>query len=156
MNKRLRSALQQDMSRRTFWVLVVLVVLVKLVMTRFQMVYVWVGGAPLDDELMFGAAQSITAGQWLGAYDWLTLSKHMFFAVWLALCSLLHLPYLGSGQLLTCGAALACAFAFAPVLRRWKSRFAVFALLAFSPAATACACCSLPGCAVTRCAAAGR
>ena len=137
MNNRLRSALQQDMSRRTFWVLVVLVVLVKLVMTRFQTVYVWVGGAPLDDELMFGAAQSITAGQWLGAYNWLTLSKHMFFAVWLAACNLLHLPYLAAGQLLTCGAALACAFAFAPVLRRWKSRFAVFALLAFSPAATA-------------------
>ena len=137
MNKRLRSALQQDMSRRTFWVLVVLVVLVKLVMTRFQTVYVWVGGAPLDDELMFGAAQSITAGQWLGAYNWLTLSKHMFFAVWLAACNLLHLPYLAAGQLLTCGAALACAFAFAPVLRRWKSRFAVFVLLAFSPAATA-------------------
>ena len=137
MNNRLRSALQQDMSRRTFWGLVVLVVLVKLVMTRFQTVYVWVGGAPLDDELMFGAAQSITAGQWLGAYNWLTLSKHMFFAVWLAVCNLLHLPYLAAGQLLTCGAALACAFAFAPVLRRWKSRFAVFALLAFSPAATA-------------------
>lgn len=137
MNKRLRSALQQDMSPRTFWVLVALVVLVKLLMTRFQMAYVWVGGAPLDDELMFRAAQSITAGQWLGAYDWLTLSKHMFFAVWLAVCNLLHLPYLAAGQLLTCGAALACAFAFAPVLRRWKSRFALFALLAFSPAATA-------------------
>lgn len=137
MNKRLRSALQQDMSRRTFWVLVALVVLVKILMTRFQTVYVWVGGAPLDDELMFRAAQSITDGQWLGAYDWLTLSKHMFFAVWLAVCNLLHLPYLAAGQLLTCGAALACAFAFAPVLRRWKSRFALFALLAFSPAATA-------------------
>ena len=137
MNKRLRSALQQDMSRRTFWVLVALVVLVKILMTRFQTVYVWVGGAPLDDELMFRAAQSITAGQWLGTYDWLTLSKHMFFAVWLAVCNLLHLPYLAAGQLLTCGAALACAFAFAPVLRRWKSRFALFALLAFSPAATA-------------------
>ena len=137
MNKRLRSALQQDMSRRTFWVLVALVVLVKILMTRFQTVYVWVGGAPLDDELMFRAAQSITAGQWLGAYDWLTLSKHMFFAVWLAVCNLLHLPYLAAGQLLTCGAALACAFAFAPVLRQWKSRFALFALLAFSPAATA-------------------
>lgn len=137
MNKRLRSALQQDMSRRAFWVLVALVVLVKLLMTRFQTVYVWVGGAPLDDELMFRAAQSITDGQWLGAYDWLTLSKHMFFAVWLAVCNLLHLPYLAAGQLLTCGAALACAFAFVPVLRRWKSRFALFALLAFSPAATA-------------------
>ena len=137
MNERLRSALQQDMSRRTFWVLAALVGLVKLWMTRIQMVYGGGGGAPRDDELMFQAAQSITAGQWLGAYDWLTLSKHMFFAVWLALCNLLHLPYLAAGQLLTCGAALACAFAFAPVLRRWKSRFAVFALLAFSPAAPA-------------------
>ncbi len=137
MKTTLRRMLQRDMSRRAFWSLAALVVLVKVVLTRFQMVYVWVGGAPLDDELMFRAAQSITAGQWLGDYDWLTLSKHMLFAVWLALCDLLHLPYLAAGQLLTCGAALACAMAFAPVLRRYKSRFLLFLLLAFSPAATA-------------------
>ena len=101
------------------------------------MIWVWVDGAPIDDELMFRAAQSISAGQWLGEYDWLTLSKHMFFAVWLALCNALHIPYLAAGQLLACGGALASALAFAPVLRRYKSRFLVFALLAFNPAVSA-------------------
>lgn len=128
---------KKDMSRRAFWIAVVLVVLAKLAVSRFQMIWVWVDGAPIDDELMFRAAQSISAGQWLGEYDWLTLSKHMFFAVWLALCNALHIPYLAAGQLLACGGALASTMAFAPVLRRYKSRFLVFALLAFSPAVSA-------------------
>ena len=128
---------QNDMSRRAFWAAVALLVLAKLALSRFQMIWVWVDGAPIDDELMFRAAQSISAGQWLGPYDWLTLSKHMFFAVWLALCNALHLPYLAAGQLLASAAALAAALAFAPVLRRYKSRLAVFGLLAFNPALSA-------------------
>ena len=133
----MRNFLQKDMSRRAFWIGVALVVLAKVAVSRFQMIWVWVDGAPIDDELMFRAAQSISAGQWLGPYDWLTLSKHAFFAVWLAACNALHIPYLAAGQLLACGAALASALAFAPVLRRYKSRFLVFALLAFSPAVSA-------------------
>ena len=135
--QKLKRIVETDMSRRAFWAAVALVVLAKVVLSRFQMIYVWVGGAPVDDEVMFRAAQSITAGQWLGPYDWLTLSKHMFFAVWLSLCNALHLPYLAAGQLLACGAALASALAFAPVLRRYKSRFLVFLLLAMSPAVSA-------------------
>ena len=73
------------LSRRTFWVLCALLVCLRLALTGFQQAYIWVGGAPLDDELMFRAANSITAGQWLGTYDYLTLSKAMFFPVWLAL-----------------------------------------------------------------------
>ena len=133
----MKQILQKDMSRRAFWTAVALVVLAKLAVSRFQMIWVWVDGAPIDDELMFRAARSISAGAWLGEYDWLTLSKHMFFAVWLALCNALHIPYLAAGQLLACGGALAAAMAFAPVLRRYKSRFLVFALLAFSPAVSA-------------------
>lgn len=60
------------LSRRTFWVLCALLVCLRLTLTGFQQAYIWVGGAPLDDELMFRAANSITAGQWLGAYDYLT------------------------------------------------------------------------------------
>ena len=86
---------------------------------------------------MFRAAQSITAGQWLGEYDWLTLSKHMLFPLWAALCHALHIPYLAAGQLLVCGAALACTMAFAPVLKSNKSRLAVYLLLCFNPAASA-------------------
>ena len=127
----------KDLSAKTFWIIVVLVTLLKMLLSRFQMVYTWIGGAPIDDELMFRAAQSITAGQWLGEYDWLTLSKHMLFPVWAALCHALHIPYLAAGQLLACGAALACAQAFAPVLSRYKSRLVVFLLLAWSPAVSA-------------------
>lgn len=133
----MKDIFKKDMSRRAFWVLVTLAVLAKLVLVHFQCIWTWIDGAPLDDELMFEAAQSISAGQWLGDYTWLTLSKHMFFAVWLALTNALHIPYLLAGQLLVCGAALACAFAFAPVLHRWKSRFLLFALMAYNPASTA-------------------
>ena len=130
-------AKQWDMGPVLFWVLVVVLIAGRLVLASCQDVYVWIDGAPLDDELMFRAAQSITAGNWLGAYDYLTLSKQMFFAVWLAFLHLLGVPYLMGGQLLMCGAALAAAFALAPVLpRRWM-RLAVFGLLAYSPAAAA-------------------
>ena len=47
---------------------------------------------------MFRAAQSITAGQWLGPYDWLACGNIWFFAVWLSLCNALHLPYLAAGS----------------------------------------------------------
>lgn len=130
-------AKQGDMGPVLFWVLLVVLIAGRLVLASCQDVYVWIDGAPLDDELMFRAAQSITAGNWLGAYDYLTLSKQMFFAVWLAFLHLLGVPYLMGGQLLMCGAALAAAFALAPVLpRRWM-RLAVFGLLAYSPAAAA-------------------
>lgn len=137
MQKKIRAILKKDISCRAFWVLVGLAVLAKLILVHFQCIYTWIDGAPLDDELMFKAAQSITAGQWLGPYNWLTLSKHMFFPVWLSLAHALHIPYLLAGQLLLCAAALAAAMAFAPVLRRYKSRFLLFALLAYNPAATA-------------------
>lgn len=137
MRKKLYAALQKDISRRAFWVLVGLGVLAKLLLAQAQCVYTWIDGAPLDDELMFHAAQSVTAGQWLGDYTWLTLSKHMLFPVWLSLLHALRVPYLAGGQLLWCAAALAAAMAFAPVLRRYKSRLLLFLLLAFEPASTA-------------------
>ena len=107
--KQRKSFFKKDLSRRAFWLGVALLFGFRLLCTRFQMVYTWVGGAPLDDELMFRAAGYISAGEWLGPYDWLTLSKNMFFAVWLAGVHALGLPYLLAGQLLWCLAALAAA-----------------------------------------------
>ena len=86
-----------QLNKRAFWCGVAVLVLLRCGLTSFQQAYTWVGGAPLDDELMFRAAQAITAGEWLGTYDYLTLSKAMFFPVWLALLHVLHLPYLVSG-----------------------------------------------------------
>ena len=46
------------LSRRAFWVLCALLVCLRLALTGFQQAYIWVGGAPLDDELMFRAPLS--------------------------------------------------------------------------------------------------
>ena len=106
-----------QLSSRAFWLCVALLVCLRCALTGFQQAYTWVGGAPLDDELMFRAANAISAGQWLGAYDYLTLSKAMFFPVWLALLHALHLPYLVAGAALWCGVSLLAAFAFSPLWR---------------------------------------
>lgn len=127
----------RTLSARGFWLAVAVLAAVRCLLTSFQMAYTWVGGAPLDDELMFRAANAITSGQWLGAYDYLTLSKSMFFPVWLALLHALHLPYLIGGALLWCSAALLAAFAFRPL---WKGRgltLVFFGVLAFSPSSWA-------------------
>ena len=127
-----------NLSRRAFWVWVAGLV-VRLALTGFQQAYTWVGGAPLDDELMFRAAQSISAGNWLGAYDYLTLSKSMFFPVWLAFLNALHIPYLLGGVGLWCVASLFAAFAFSPLWEKLPAgqgrvvTLGLFAALAYLP-----------------------
>lgn len=109
----------------------------KLVLVSAQRVYLDPDGAMLDDMMMYNAAVSITEGQWLGDYTWLTLSKHSFFALWLALLHTLHIPFLLGGQLLWAAAALAGAVAFGPVLRNRLLTLGLFGVLLFSPSSTA-------------------
>lgn len=132
-----------QLSPRAFWLCAALLVCLRCALTGFQQAYIWVGGAPLDDELMFRAANCISAGEWLGAYDYLTLSKAMFFPVWLALIHALHLPYLVAGAGLWCAASLLAAFAVSPLWRKKEAGCArvitltLFALLAFLPSSWA-------------------
>lgn len=132
-----------QLSLRAFWLCAALLVCLRCALTGFQQAYIWVGGAPLDDELMFRAANCISAGEWLGAYDYLTLSKAMFFPVWLALIHALHLPYLVAGAGLWCAASLLAAFAVSPLWRKKEAgcarviTLALFALLAFLPSSWA-------------------
>lgn len=125
------------LSRRGFWLWAAVLTLVRCVLVTFQQGYIWVGGAPLDDELMFRAANAISSGEWLGAYDWLTLSKSMFFPVWLAFLHQLHIPYLLGDALLWCGAALLAARAFAPLLKTNGRQLALYVALAFAPSSWA-------------------
>ena len=67
--KKLGNIKEWEISRRTFWVLAACVFAAKAILGWQQNIYIWVGGAPLDDELMYRAAQSITAGRCLGAYN---------------------------------------------------------------------------------------
>ena len=135
--------LNLSLTPRAFWAWAAALTLLRLAVTAFQQGYTWVGGAPLDDELMFRAANAITAGQWLGTYDYLTLSKAMFFPVWLALLHALHLPYLTAGAALWCVAAGLAAAALRPL---WAAATAghgrtltlgLYAALAFLPSSWA-------------------
>lgn len=128
---------QKDIPVSWFWLGVILLTGIKFLLSFFQNTYVWVGGAPIDDELMFRAAQNLTAGQWLGPYDWLTLSKHMLFPLWLALIHFLRLPYLGANQLLWAAGCLALVQSAAPVVEKRWARLAGFALMVFLPSAMA-------------------
>lgn len=125
------------MPRRWFWVAVAAFTLARCAFASLQMVYIWIYTAPLDDELMFYLAQSITRGEWLGPYNHLTLSKHMFFPVWLAGLHALHIPYLVGGAALWCLAALAAARAFAPLLGTRGRQLLLYVALAFLPSSWA-------------------
>ena len=120
-----------------FIALGVLFVLVKLGLTAAQQVLLDPEEALLDDMMMFDSAVSITQGNWLGDYDWMTLSKHKFFSLWLALLHVLHIPYLLGGQLLWAAAAILGALALAPALKKRWLTFALFSLLLFNPASWA-------------------
>lgn len=139
----MKKILRLQLSPRAFWLCAALLVCLRCALTGFQQAYTWVGGAPLDDELMFRAANAVTAGEWLGAYDYLTLSKAMFFPLWLALLHALHLPYLLAGAGLWCAASLLAAFAASPLWRQkapGRGRvytLALFALLAYLPSSWA-------------------
>ena len=131
------------LSRRMFWVLCALLVCLRLALAGFQQAYTWVGGAPLDDELMFRAANNISAGQWLGAYDYLTLSKAMFFPVWLALLTRCICRISSAARRCGAGASLLTTFAFSPMWRKKELgvgrvlTLALFAALAFLPSSWA-------------------
>ena len=118
MKERLKNLLCRDLSVRALLLLGLGFTLVKLILTSFQLVLATPDFAILDDTLMYEAAKSITEGQWLGEYNWLTLGKYMFFPVWLAMLHTLHIPYLLGGQLLQMIASLAGAWALAPLIRR--------------------------------------
>lgn len=114
-----------------------LAVVLKLILAWGQYATVYPPLAPIDDHLMFTAAQNIVAGNWLGEYSWLTISKHMFFAVWLAFLHIVKVPYMVGNMALW---AVACAFAVKavkPVISKNWQRLFVFLGLLYNPAMSA-------------------
>lgn len=137
MKQKLDRLLQRDLSPRLALALAAALAAAKLLLTSSQLVLITPNTAPLDDTLMYEAAQSITRGQWLGEYGWLTLSKYMFFPVFLAALHQLKIPYLLGCQLLQLAAAAVGAVALAPVVRKNWGRLLAFAALLYNPAASA-------------------
>ena len=141
MVKKLRTALteywQNDLTAKQYMLAALVLFGLKLILVAYQMIEIFPDGAPVDDELMFAAAQSIGAGQWLGEYGWATIAKSMGFAVYLWAVHTLHIPYLLANALLWAAACVAAAAALAPLFRRRIERLAMIFVLWFSPFATA-------------------
>ncbi len=92
--------------------------------------------APIDDNLMTMQAMSIVKGDWLGRYNYLTISKHAFFAVWLAFVHKTGIPYLVANMLLWTFASYTATKAAGPVIKKnWMQLF-VFLGLLYNPAAS--------------------
>ncbi len=128
-----------QISGKVFCALIAIIIAIKLLLTSQQMIFIYPDAAPIDDELFFKMAQSITQGNWLGDYNWLTLSKYPLFSIWLAFLHALSVPYLLGGQILYVLACLAALFAVLPIIKGNKMRLALFFILVFNPVQTAAA-----------------
>ena len=114
-----------------------LAVIAKLILAWGQYATVYPPLAPIDDHLMFTAAQNIVAGNWLGEYGYLTISKHMFFAVWLAFLHMAKIPYMAGNMALWAFASGTAVVALKPVLsKNWQKLFLFLGLL-YNPAMSA-------------------
>ena len=119
---------------RKYWALAICVVLVVLrIALGCGMPLCVHAGALYDDAWAVDGAASVAAGEWLGAYDDVTLIKNPGFIVYLALLTRLGIPYLLATTLLNVAAALFLAEALRPLFKRDWTWLLLFALLLFCP-----------------------
>ena len=104
----------------------------KLWLTRAQSVYA-IGGAAHDDRLFLLLAESLIKGEWLGAYNQMTLAKGPFYSIWIAGLYWLGIP-LGLGvQLAYAGACALFTRACRPALCSAAPLFPIYAFLLWNP-----------------------
>ncbi len=93
-----------------------------------------IGGSIHDDELFVRQAGSLLRGEWLGAYDQMTLIKGVVYPAWIALSRAAHVPLLLGQHLLYIAACWLFVAALRPLVRRRWWLAAAFAVLLFNPA----------------------
>ena len=79
-----KKLINTDLSARTMLILMAAAAVLRLIMVSQQRLILYPESSMLDDMLMVQAAENILAGNWLGSYSYLTIGKHMLFALWLA------------------------------------------------------------------------
>ena len=83
-----------------------------------------------DDWIMVHMADALRNGQWLGEYNDLTLTKGMFFPLYLAVINFLHLSYLNVTALLYTVSCMLFVYALRPLLKKdWACLVLYLALL---------------------------
>ena len=106
--------------------------LLKLWLTNGQTLYA-IGGAIHDDRLFLKLAATLLRGEWLGAYNYLTLAKGPFYSLWIALVFLLGVPLMQAQQLLYAGACALTVCALAPLVKNGWGKLGIYALLLWNP-----------------------
>ena len=134
---RMKISLKRDISARFLWGLALAAVAVKLILCSQQLFEAVPLASTIDDGLMMRLATSIREGNWLGEYDYLTLGKHSFFALWLAFLNVLHVNFLVGGQLLYAAACLVLLAAVKPLFCTNAARGLVFLAVLWLPASWA-------------------
>ena len=133
----MKISLKRDISAKFLWGLALAAVAVKLILCSQQLFEAVPLASTIDDGLMMRLATSIREGNWLGEYDYLTLGKHSFFALWLAFLNVLHVNFLVGGQLLYAAACLVLLAAVKPLFRTNAARGLVFLAVLWLPASWA-------------------
>jgi hypothetical protein len=88
-----------------------------------------------DDGLMYKWAQSILKGQWLGEYNRFTLTKGPTFSIFIAGCSMLHLPYTVALMSVYTIGTLIFSTSVKKLFNSEKSFIIMFTILIFNPIA---------------------
>ncbi|MSR63321.1 MAG: hypothetical protein EXS08_12840 [Planctomycetes bacterium] len=101
---------------------------------------VWVAALPicarwalLDDALFVRQAYAVCHGDWLGPYDHVTLIKGPFYALFIALCHVLHLPLSLAQHLLYSAMCVLAVVALRPLIRSTGLLVLIFGLCLFNP-----------------------
>ena len=73
-----------------------------------------------DDWLMVHLADTLRSGQWLGEYNDLTLTKGMFFPLFLAVCNFLQISYLNAAALFYTVSCMVFVYGVRPLLKKYR------------------------------------
>ena len=86
-----------------------------------------------DDWIMVHMAGALRSGQWLGEYNDLTLTKGMFFPLYLAVLNFLRLSYLSVSALLYTVSCMIFVYALRPLLKKYWACFTLYLVLLWNP-----------------------
>ncbi len=123
-----------EINRKWLYILMALLTIFRLFLSYTQYVTITPPLAPLDDDFMFQSAVSIVNGEWFGEYNFLTLSKHNFFSIWLAFLHILKIPYLVGNTLLYAFSCFVTVLAVSKNLKYNNLKLILYSALLYNPA----------------------
>lgn len=121
-------------NRVLFWGYVIVLAMIKQLLVSDLPIYAISDALP-DDGLMVAMAENLRNGQWLGAYQKLTLVKGIGYPLFLVLCNVLPFGYLSISSLVYTVSVLCMVYAVKPLFRGYKSLAVIYTVLLFSPVA---------------------